>query len=84
MVRQESAEPERNISTETGFTFKKADIERDKKESPSPAQQPAVQVKTENDKDTYTPEEEDRVFSSLKSLWPLRKNLNQTWKEPHL
>lgn len=67
-VRQESAEPERNISTETGFTFKKADIERDKKESPSPAQQPAVQVKTENDKDTYTPEEEDRVFSSLKKL----------------
>ena len=67
-VRQESAEPERNISTETGFTFKKADIERDKKESPSPAQQPAVQVKTENDKDAYTPEEEDRVFSSLKKL----------------
>ena len=67
-VMQESVEPERNISTETGFTFKKADIERDKKESPSPAQQPAVQVKTENDKDTYTPEEEDRVFSSLKKL----------------
>lgn len=67
-VSQESVEPERNISTETGFTFKKADIERDKKESPSPAQQPAVQVKTENDKDTYTPEEEDRVFSSLKKL----------------
>lgn len=67
-VKQESPEPERNISTETGFTFKKADIESDKKESPSPAQQPAAQAKAESDKDTYTPEEEDRVFSSLKKL----------------
>ena len=67
-VKQESHEPERNISTETGFTFKKADLEKDKKEPPSPAQQPAGQAKPENNKDTYTPEEEDRVFSSLKKL----------------
>lgn len=63
--RKTAVEPEiteRNISTETGFSFNKADLESDKKESPSPAEQ------EEAKKDTYTPEEEDRVFNGLKKL----------------
>ena len=57
---------EKNISTETGFNFNKPDLESDKKESPSPAQQKATT--SENAKDTYTAEEEDRVFDGLKKL----------------
>ncbi len=68
---------EKNISTEMGVSFHKSDLELKEKDSPSPAEQPEADKTAQkkehaaeeaNKKDTYTPEEEDRVFNGLKKL----------------
>ena len=76
----EDHDPGKNISTDTGFKFNKPDLRSEKKEPPSPAEQPAKPAAAESkaeqpaaaeknsSKDTYTPEEEDRVYKSLKKL----------------
>lgn len=76
----EDHDPGKNISTDTGFKFNKPDLRSEKKEPPSPAEQPAgtaasesksgqaIAAENKNIKDTYTPEEEDRVYKSLQKL----------------